>query len=54
MHPSFNEICGISQKELEANFVEELELYDKEKLKNGTMAIGGIWMAIQSITHFLY
>lgn len=33
MHPSFNEICGISQKELEANFVEELELYDKEKIK---------------------
>jgi Predicted AAA-ATPase/PD-(D/E)XK nuclease superfamily len=33
MHPSFNEICGISQKELEANFDEELKLYDKEKIK---------------------
>lgn len=33
MHPSFNEICGISQKELEANFAEELALYDKEKIK---------------------
>jgi hypothetical protein len=31
--PSFNEICGISQRELEANFVEELKIYDKEKIK---------------------
>jgi hypothetical protein len=29
----FNEICGISQKELEQNFVEELKIYDKEKIK---------------------
>ncbi len=31
--PAFNEICGISQKELEAYFPKELELYDKEKIK---------------------
>jgi hypothetical protein len=29
----YNEICGISQKELEHNFVEELKIYDKEKIK---------------------
>jgi hypothetical protein len=29
----FNEICGISQKELEDNFVEELEQVDKSKMK---------------------
>ena len=29
----YNEICGISQKELEQNFVEELKIYDKEKIK---------------------
>jgi hypothetical protein len=29
----FNEICGISQKELEAYFPQELEMYDKEKIK---------------------
>jgi hypothetical protein len=33
LDPAFNEICGISQKELEENFVEELKLYDKEKIK---------------------
>ncbi len=33
LDPSYNEICGISQKELEANFAEELKLYDKEKIK---------------------
>jgi hypothetical protein len=33
LDPSYNEICGISQKELEANFTEELTLYDKEKVK---------------------
>jgi Predicted AAA-ATPase/PD-(D/E)XK nuclease superfamily len=30
---AYNEICGISQKELEENFKEELKLYDKEKIK---------------------
>jgi Predicted AAA-ATPase/PD-(D/E)XK nuclease superfamily len=30
---AYNEICGISQKELEKNFAEELKLYDKEKIK---------------------
>jgi hypothetical protein len=29
----FNEICGISQKELEDNFVEELQQVDKSKMK---------------------
>jgi hypothetical protein len=29
----YAEICGISQDELEANFSEELKLYDKEKIK---------------------
>jgi len=29
----FNEICGITQKELEDNFVEELKIYDKEEIK---------------------
>jgi len=29
----FNAICGISQKELEINFSEELKLVDKEKVK---------------------
>jgi len=33
IHPDYNEICGISQKELEVNFDEELKLYDKEKIK---------------------
>ncbi|WP_170254629.1 ATP-binding protein [Phaeodactylibacter luteus] len=33
LDPDFNEICGISQQELEDNFVEELKLYDKEKIK---------------------
>ncbi len=33
LDPEFNEVCGISQKELEENFAEELELYDKEKIK---------------------
>lgn len=32
-HLQFNEICGISQKELEAYFPEELKVYDKEKIK---------------------
>lgn len=32
--PDFNEVCGISQQELEDNFVEELKLYDKEKIKH--------------------
>lgn len=36
---AYNEICGISQKELEENFSDELKLYDKEKLNNGTMDI---------------
>jgi hypothetical protein len=31
--PAFNEICGISQKELEVYFPTELELYGKEKIK---------------------
>jgi hypothetical protein len=31
--PAFNEICGISQKELDAYFPKELELYGKEKIK---------------------
>jgi len=30
---AYNEICGISQQELEENFVEELKLVDKEKVK---------------------
>ncbi|MBK8626051.1 MAG: AAA family ATPase [Saprospiraceae bacterium] len=30
---AYNEICGISQKELEENFVEELKAYDKEKIR---------------------
>lgn len=33
LNPAYNEICGISQKELEENFPEELELYNKEKIK---------------------
>jgi Predicted AAA-ATPase/PD-(D/E)XK nuclease superfamily len=33
INPDYNEICGISQKELEENFSEELKLYDKEKIK---------------------
>jgi hypothetical protein len=33
LDPDFNEICGISQEELESNFVEELKLYDKVKIK---------------------
>jgi hypothetical protein len=33
LDPDFNEICGISQEELECNFVEELKLYDKVKIK---------------------
>jgi Predicted AAA-ATPase/PD-(D/E)XK nuclease superfamily len=33
INPSYNEICGISQKELEKNFVEELKVYDREKIK---------------------
>ena len=33
LDPSYNEICGISQKELESNFPEELKVYDKEKIK---------------------
>lgn len=33
LDPDFNEICGISQQELEENFSEELKLYDKEKIK---------------------
>jgi hypothetical protein len=32
-HLQFNEICGISQKELEEYFPEELKVYDKEKIK---------------------
>ena len=30
----FNELCGISQKELEHYFIEELEVYDKVQIKN--------------------
>ncbi len=30
----YNEICGISQAELEANFVEEMKLYNREKIKD--------------------
>jgi hypothetical protein len=30
----YNEICGISQKELESNFVEELKLYNKEEIRS--------------------
>ena len=33
LDPTFNEVCGISQKELEHYFSEELELYDKEEIK---------------------
>lgn len=33
LDPDFNEVCGISQQELEENFSEELKLYDKEKIK---------------------
>jgi len=33
LDPDFNEVCGISQEELECNFVEELKLYDKVKIK---------------------
>ena len=33
LDPDFNEVCGISQQELEDNFVEELKRYDKEKIK---------------------
>lgn len=33
LDPDFNEVCGISQQELEDNFVEELKIYDKEKIK---------------------
>jgi len=33
LDPDFNEVCGISQKELEENFVEELKIYDKERIK---------------------
>lgn len=29
----YNEICGVSQMELEINFVEEMKLYDREKIK---------------------
>ncbi len=31
--PSYNEICGISQKELEHYFAQELKIYDKYKIK---------------------
>lgn len=30
---AFNELCGISQQELEDNFVEELKMYDKEEIR---------------------
>ncbi|MBK8626061.1 MAG: AAA family ATPase [Saprospiraceae bacterium] len=30
---AYNEICGISQRELEDNFTEELKIYDKEKIR---------------------
>ena len=30
---AYNELCGISQKELEENFSDELEMYDGEKIK---------------------
>jgi hypothetical protein len=30
----YNEICGISQKELESNFEEELKLYDKAEIRS--------------------
>lgn len=33
LNPKYNEICGISQRELETNFAEELNLYDKEKIR---------------------
>ena len=33
LSPDFNEICGISQQELEDNFSEELTLYDKEEIR---------------------
>lgn len=33
LDPTFNEVCGISQKELEHYFSEELEVYDKEEIK---------------------
>jgi hypothetical protein len=33
LSPDFNEICGISQQELEENFSEELTLYDKEEIR---------------------
>jgi hypothetical protein len=31
---AYNEICGISQKELEENFNDELEMYDREKIRS--------------------
>jgi hypothetical protein len=34
LDPDFNEVCGISQAELEKNFTEELKIYDREKIKN--------------------
>jgi len=33
LRKDFNEICGISQAELEENFPKELEVYDKEKIR---------------------
>lgn len=33
LSPDFNEICGISQNELEQNFTEELKMYDKEEIR---------------------
>jgi len=33
MTPQYNEICGISQKELDINFPDELTIYDGQKIK---------------------
>ena len=33
MRQEFNEICGISQQEVNANFAQELAVYDREKIR---------------------
>ena len=34
LREDYNEICGISQRELEASFPQELSVYDKEKIRH--------------------
>ncbi|MEZ4987338.1 MAG: AAA family ATPase [Saprospiraceae bacterium] len=53
-HIKFSEICGISQEELEENFVEELQIYDKEKIKDGIMVTNGILMVTRYIIRTPY